>query len=99
MEQHNPQPASHPEPAPADDTPLRTDIVHNIPMHQAAGAPAHDKDDLDGIMQDVNHQLKKEDIKPDKHHWFGQKKHRTPANFSARRQPHKTRQEKSNLCR
>ncbi|MBX4201793.1 hypothetical protein KW803_02780 [Candidatus Saccharibacteria bacterium] len=58
-----------------DSTPLKTDIVGNIPMHhaQAAPAPVHDNDNLDKIMQDVGHELKKEDKKPSGHHFFSKK--------------------------
>jgi hypothetical protein len=59
---------------PSDNTQLKTDIVSNIPLHQAAGpAPIHEAEDIDGIMKDVTHQLKKEDVKPAKHHLFGHK--------------------------
>jgi hypothetical protein len=59
---------------PPDDTPLKTDIVSNIPLHQAAPVagpvPIKEADNIDGIMKDVTHQLKKEEVKPEKHHWF-----------------------------
>jgi hypothetical protein len=65
------------------DTPLKTDIVDNIGVHQSAPppTPVSEHENLDGLMQEVNHQLKREDVKPAKHHWFG---HQTKdPNFSA----------------
>jgi hypothetical protein len=48
----------------------------------------HDDADLDKIMQDVGHELKKDDKKPTKHHFFGKKKNaKAEAKFSAQPQP------------
>jgi hypothetical protein len=76
---------------PPDDTPLKTDIVSNIPLHQAAlvpgPVPIKDADNIDGIMKDVTHQLKKEDVRPPKHHWFSHDSN-TPKHVSAAPAPH-----------
>jgi len=71
--QNLPQPSQNP--AEPDGTPFKTDIVNNIPMHSAGGPPAPAKEDenLDKIMQDVGHELKKDDVKPAKHHFFSKK--------------------------
>jgi hypothetical protein len=74
------QPDSNPAPA----TAFKTDIVSNIPLHQAAAAPkpVNEADDIDAAMKDVGHQLKQEDKKPEKRHWFGRKS--SDPNFSAK---------------
>jgi hypothetical protein len=78
----NPQPNQNP--ASSDGDSLRTDIVSNIPIHEAAAAaPVKEDDDLDRIMQDVGHQLKTEDIKPPKHHLFSKKQPANSAHLSA----------------
>lgn len=55
-----------------DSAPFKADIVNNIPIHQAAAAPTPIKEgeDIDHIIQDVSHQLKKDDEKPPKRHFF-----------------------------
>jgi len=72
MDSQNPS-----QPPKPDDTPLKKDIVDNIPLHQAEPqanpAPIKETENIDGIMKDVAHQLKEEDQKPQKHHWFGHK--------------------------
>jgi hypothetical protein len=70
-----PQNQNAPQPAPPQpqDTAFKPDIVSNIPVRQAGPAtPVNEAEDIDGLMRDVNHQLKKEDVKPAKHHWFSQ---------------------------
>jgi hypothetical protein len=60
-------------------------------LHQAAPAPGpvpiKDADNIDGIMKDVTHQLKKEEVKPQKHHWFSHDSN-TPKHVSAAPAPH-----------
>ncbi len=69
-----PAAAQPPQPQPQpDDAPLKTDIVNNIPMHQAAPTPIKEGEDIDNIIQDVSHQLKKDDVKPPKRHMFSKK--------------------------
>jgi hypothetical protein len=71
--------------APADSG-LTPSIVSNIPVYSpgaaAASVPEKDDEELDKIMQDVNHDIKQADEKPSKHHFFGHK-HKSEANFSA----------------
>jgi hypothetical protein len=65
------RPDDHPAPV-TDGGAFKTDIVNNIPLHQAAPAAGHEDHELDKIMRDVGHQLNKEDHKPaKKHHLFG----------------------------
>lgn len=58
---------------------LQTDIVDNIPLHQAAPAPVGEAENIDGIMEDVSKEVKKVDDAPAKHHWFGHKENHKPA--------------------
>jgi len=59
---------------------LKTDIVENIPMHQAAApAPVSEAENIDGIMKDVSREVKKVDEAPKKHHLFGHKEQTKPA--------------------
>lgn len=66
-------------------------VVDNIPIHNQVGMPdshQHDDADLDKIMQDVGHELKKDDKKPAKRNLFGRnKKAKAEAKFSAQPQP------------
>lgn len=55
------------------DASLKTDIVENIPLHQAAAAAPTEAENIDGIMKDVSKEVKKVDETPPKHHWFGHK--------------------------
>jgi hypothetical protein len=66
-----PTPAAPVSPAPAAQA--ATNVVTNIPVHtqQTAAAPANEDAELDKIMQDVGHELKKEDNKPQKHGFLG----------------------------
>ena len=68
-----------------DGTPLKADIVNDIPMHAVGGpAPIKDGEHLDKLMQDVGHELKKDDEKPTKHHLFSRKKsEKQPPKLSA----------------
>jgi hypothetical protein len=69
-----PAPAA-PAPPAASSQAVQTgpSMVTNIPVHaqQAAPAPANDDAELDKIMQDVGHELKKEDKKPEHHGMLG----------------------------
>lgn len=66
-----------PQPPPADskpdDTPLQTQVVNNIPIHEAAGptapAPVQPTDE-NKIMRAVGDQLAKEDQPKPKNHFF-----------------------------
>lgn len=55
-----------------EDT-LKTDIVENIPLHQAAPTPISEAENIDGIMKDVSKEVKKVDEPPKKHHLFAHK--------------------------
>jgi len=62
------------------DTALKTDIVDNIPLHQATAAtPVSEAENIDGIMKDVSKEVKKVDEAPPKHHLFGHKEKSKPA--------------------
>jgi hypothetical protein len=66
--QHDPPFSAQPE-----DT-LKTDIVDNIPLHQAATpTPVSEAENIDGIMKDVSKEVKKVDEAPKKHHLFPHK--------------------------
>jgi hypothetical protein len=53
-----------------EDT-LKTDIVDNIPLHQAsAPTPVSEAENIDGIMKDVSKEVKKVVETPKKHHLF-----------------------------
>src|SRR5439155_265500 len=87
------RPDNHP--APTTDGTFKTDIVNNIPLHQAAPLPAaaSEDDELDKIMRDVGHQLNQESHKPaKKHHLFGRKEPKKEPKFAAqpvpKNQPH-----------
>ncbi len=86
----NPVSASSPPPDPSAAQPdgLTTNLVSNIPVHsQGAAAPGtvNEDDELDKIMQDVNHEIKKTEKKPDGHHFHFERRHhkKTDAKFSA----------------
>jgi hypothetical protein len=53
--------------------PAAPSIVTNIPVHtqQTIAAPAGEDAELDKIMQDVGHEMKKEDDKPQHHGFLG----------------------------
>ena len=53
--------------------PFKPDIVRNIPLHHAAPAPVKDEDDLDRIIHDISHDLKKVGHPAKKKHWFTKK--------------------------
>ena len=73
MNPPNPSPPPAPAPTPPP-TSLTPDIVSNIPVKTPAGSGAasfNDEAELDKIMQDVGHELKKEDKKPRQKGRFG----------------------------
>jgi hypothetical protein len=75
----------HPIKQPPPETGLKTNMVNNIPVHSEAGGqptPIKDGDDMDEIMKQVGSELKKDDHKPPKKHWFSKKK-RKEVNFQA----------------
>jgi hypothetical protein len=83
-------PAPTPDPQTASSSGLTPDIVSNIPVHNPSGpAPSagaiNEDDELDKIMQDVNHELKKPEKKPDRHNFHFELKHhkKTEPKFSA----------------
>jgi len=69
------------------ETPLKTDIVESIPLHQASpaagAAPISEAENIDGIMKDVSKEVKKVDETPKKHHIFGRKEHSQLAHHQA----------------
>jgi len=85
MNPHRTVKDEHPIKQPPPETSLKTEVVENIPVHAQAGAqPTHikDGDDMDEIMQQVGSELKKDDHKPSKRHWFSKKPHKD-VNFQA----------------
>lgn len=71
----SPQNQNQPKEQPAPNaTPLKADIVSNIPLHQAsAPTPVSEAENIDGIMKDVSKEVKKVDEVPKKHHLFTHK--------------------------
>lgn len=77
------KPKDPPFSAQPQDT-LKTDIVENIPLHQAAAPPtASEAENIDDIMKDVSKEVKKVDDKPQKHHLFGHKEQPRPLNHQS----------------
>jgi hypothetical protein len=77
----SPQKQNEPKFSAQPDSALQTDIVENIAVHQAAApaaAPISEAEDIDVIMKDVSKEVKKVDVQPEKHHWFGTKEHAHP---------------------
>jgi len=78
----SPQKQNEPKFSAQPDAVFKTDVVENIPLHQAAplaAAPISEAEDIDGIMKDVAKEVKKVDEAPKKHHMFGHKEHPKPA--------------------
>lgn len=76
----SPQNQNPAQPAP-NDSPFKTDLVDNIPLHQAAPSQAREAEDIDGIMKAVAKEVKKVDEAPQKRHLFS---HKEPAKPNAR---------------
>jgi hypothetical protein len=81
-------PAHNPTPPAASDG-LTPNIVSNIPIHNQGGVPvapaANEDAELDKIMRDVNHELKKGEKTPERHHFSFERRHhkKNEAKFSA----------------
>ena len=74
----SPQKQNEPKFSAQPDAAFKTDVVENIPMHQAAApaaAPISEAEDIDGIMKDVVKEVKKVDEATKKHRMFGRKEH------------------------
>ena len=64
---------------------LETEVVENIPVHTESSVqptPIKDGENMDELMEQVGSELKKDDHKSPKRHWFSKKK-RKDANFQA----------------
>jgi hypothetical protein len=76
----SPQKQNDPKFSAQPDAAFKTDIVDNIPLHQATTSePVSEAENIDGIMKDVSKEVKKVDEAPPKHHLFGHKEKPKPA--------------------